>query len=92
MIHSFLSSAHHESPSLLTRNAGKARGKLVGGNLSVFSAMIGSSFLTLEDMRGAILFLEGTSLGTAEGNAYRHMTPPLAQQRSERSPTESIDT
>lgn len=40
---------------------GKARGKLIGGNLSVFSAMIGSPYLTLDDMKGAILFLEGSS-------------------------------
>jgi muramoyltetrapeptide carboxypeptidase LdcA involved in peptidoglycan recycling len=34
----------------------------VGGNLSVFSAMIGSPYLTIEQMKGAILFLEGSSL------------------------------
>lgn len=41
-----------------TITSGRARGKLVGGNLSVFSAMIGSPYLTLEQMKGAILFLE----------------------------------
>jgi muramoyltetrapeptide carboxypeptidase len=35
---------------------GKARGRLMGGNLSVISAMVGSSYLP--DFKGAILFVE----------------------------------
>ena len=38
---------------------GKARGKLVGGNLSVLSAIVGSPYLP--DLNGAILFLEDTN-------------------------------
>ncbi len=36
--------------------SGKARGRLIGGNLSVFSTLVGSPYLP--DMKGAILFLE----------------------------------
>ncbi|MGB2867049.1 MAG: LD-carboxypeptidase [Bacteroidota bacterium] len=41
-----------------TITPGKARGRLVGGNLSVLSAMIGSEYLP--DWKGHILFLEDT--------------------------------
>jgi len=40
---------------------GTARGKLLGGNLTVLSAIIGSPYLP--DWRGAILFLEDTEEG-----------------------------
>ena len=39
-----------------TINPGQVRGRLIGGNLSVFSAIVGSPYLP--DLRGAILFLE----------------------------------
>ncbi|MDJ0555711.1 MAG: LD-carboxypeptidase [Microcoleaceae cyanobacterium MO_207.B10] len=39
-----------------TITSGKARGRLVGGNLSVLTAMVGSNFLP--DWRGKILFVE----------------------------------
>ncbi len=39
-----------------TINPGKARGRLIGGNLSVFSTLVGSPYLP--DLNGAILFLE----------------------------------
>ncbi len=41
---------------ILTITPGSARGRLVGGNLAVLSAIVGSGFLP--DWRGAILFLE----------------------------------
>ncbi|MFC1775789.1 LD-carboxypeptidase [Pseudomonadota bacterium] len=41
---------------VLTINGGKAKGKLLGGNLSVLTAMVGSEFLP--DFRDNILFLE----------------------------------
>ena len=39
-----------------TITPGRSRGKLIGGNLSVFSGIIGSPYMP--DLRGAILFLE----------------------------------
>lgn len=39
-----------------TLTPGKARGRLLGGNLTVLSALVGTSYLP--DFRGAILFLE----------------------------------
>ena len=39
-----------------TITPGRVRGRLIGGNLSVFSAMVGSPYLP--DLSGAILFLE----------------------------------
>jgi len=42
-----------------TYRAGKAQGRLLGGNLSVLSAMVGTDYLP--DFRGAILFLEDTN-------------------------------
>ncbi len=42
-----------------TINPGRVRGRLIGGNLSVLSAIVGSPYLP--DMRGAILFLEDTN-------------------------------
>lgn len=47
------------SPSLQTIIPGQARGRLVGGNLSLISAMVGSPYLP--DFKGAILFLEDVS-------------------------------
>ena len=44
---------------LYTITPGAARGRLIGGNLSVFVAMIGSQYLLKEHTRNAILFLEG---------------------------------
>ncbi|ARV57790.1 LD-carboxypeptidase [Nostocales cyanobacterium HT-58-2] len=41
-----------------TITSGKAKGRLIGGNLSVLSAIVGSPYLP--DFRGAILFLEDT--------------------------------
>ncbi|MDX2429180.1 MAG: LD-carboxypeptidase [Xanthomonadales bacterium] len=41
---------------VLTINGGKARGKLLGGNLSVLTAMVGSEYLP--DFKDNILFLE----------------------------------
>jgi muramoyltetrapeptide carboxypeptidase len=37
---------------------GKANGRLLGGNLSVFNALIGSKYLPLSAFDDAILFLE----------------------------------
>ena len=42
-----------------TITGGQARGKLIGGNLSVFSGIVGSTYLP--DFNGAILFLEDTN-------------------------------
>lgn len=42
-----------------TFHGGKARGRLIGGNLTVLSALVGTPFLP--DMTGAILFLEDTN-------------------------------
>jgi len=44
------------SPYTIT--SGKARGRLIGGNLSLFSAMIGSNYLPSNITNGTILFLE----------------------------------
>lgn len=41
---------------VLTINGGKAKGRLIGGNLSVLTAMVGSEYLP--DFKGNILFLE----------------------------------
>jgi len=42
-----------------TISGGKARGKLIGGNLAVFVGLLGSSFLpTLDEFAQSILFLE----------------------------------
>ncbi|MBP5977029.1 LD-carboxypeptidase [Brasilonema sp. CT11] len=41
-----------------TITSGKAKGRLIGGNLSVLSAIVGSPYLP--DLSGAILFLEDT--------------------------------
>jgi muramoyltetrapeptide carboxypeptidase len=41
---------------VLTINGGKAKGRLLGGNLSVLAAMVGSKYLP--DFKGNILFLE----------------------------------
>jgi muramoyltetrapeptide carboxypeptidase len=41
---------------VLTINPGKAKGKLLGGNLSVLAAMVGSDYLP--DFKGNILFVE----------------------------------
>jgi len=41
---------------ILTINGGKAKGRLLGGNLSVLTAMVGSNYLP--DFNGNILFLE----------------------------------
>ena len=41
---------------VLTINGGKAKGQLLGGNLSVLTAMVGSDYLP--DFKGNILFLE----------------------------------
>lgn len=59
---------------LRTFRSGKARGRLLGGNLSVLSAMAGTPFLP--DFTGAILFLEDTN--EAEYRIDRMMTQ-LAQ-------------
>lgn len=50
------SSAVTTSGRVRTLSPGKATGRLIGGNLSVFSAIAGSRFFP--DTRGAILFLE----------------------------------
>lgn len=42
-----------------TITAGQATGRLIGGNLSVFSGIVGSPYLP--DLKGAILFLEDTN-------------------------------
>jgi muramoyltetrapeptide carboxypeptidase len=42
-----------------TINPGQARGRLIGGNLSVFSGIVGSTYVP--DLKGAILFLEDTN-------------------------------
>lgn len=46
-------------PALRTFHGGTARGRLLGGNLSVLSALVGTPFLP--DFSGAILFLEETN-------------------------------
>ncbi len=50
-----------DAAPFLTRTIrpGRARGRLLGGNLSVLSAMVGTPYLP--DFRGAILFLEDTN-------------------------------
>lgn len=45
--------------TITTFRGGKASGKLLGGNLSVLSAMVGTPYLP--DFTGAILFLEDTN-------------------------------
>jgi len=45
-------------PDVTTINSGKARGTLIGGNLSVFSALSGSLYVNLGRFGQAILFLE----------------------------------
>ncbi|WP_106639190.1 S66 peptidase family protein [Allosphingosinicella vermicomposti] len=49
---------------------GKAKGRLIGGNLAVLTALVGTSWLP--DMNGAILFIEDT--GEAEYRIDRMMT------------------
>jgi muramoyltetrapeptide carboxypeptidase len=45
--------------NITTFRGGKARGRLIGGNLSVFSSMVGSKYLpTPESLTDAIVFLE----------------------------------
>lgn len=46
-------------PDLRTFRGGKARGRLVGGNLTVLAALAGTPYLP--DFTGAILFLEDTN-------------------------------
>ncbi|MCT2401360.1 S66 peptidase family protein [Novosphingobium mangrovi (ex Huang et al. 2023)] len=46
-------------PALRTFRGGKARGRLLGGNLTVLSALVGTPYLP--DFTGAILFLEETN-------------------------------
>lgn len=46
-------------PALRTFHGGRARGRLLGGNLSVLSALVGTPYLP--DFSGAILFLEDTN-------------------------------
>jgi muramoyltetrapeptide carboxypeptidase len=42
-----------------TIRGGKAKGRLIGGNLSVFTAMIGSSYLpAVQSLGDSILFIE----------------------------------
>jgi muramoyltetrapeptide carboxypeptidase len=41
---------------ILTINSGQAKGRLVGGNLTVLTAMVGSDYLP--DFKGKVLFLE----------------------------------
>jgi muramoyltetrapeptide carboxypeptidase len=53
-----------------TFRPGKASGRLVGGNLAVLSALVGTPFMP--DMTGAILFLEET--GEAEYRLDRMLT------------------
>jgi muramoyltetrapeptide carboxypeptidase len=50
--------AGREKP-VKTFHGGKARGRLLGGNLSVLSALVGTPWLP--DFTGAILFLEETN-------------------------------
>lgn len=46
-------------PAVKTFHGGKARGRLLGGNLSVLSALVGTPWLP--DFEGAILFIEETN-------------------------------
>lgn len=46
-------------PDLRTFRGGKARGRLLGGNLTVLAALVGTPYLP--DFSGAILFLEDTN-------------------------------
>ncbi|WP_197524376.1 S66 peptidase family protein [Novosphingobium resinovorum] len=46
-------------PAVRTFRGGKARGRLIGGNLAVLSALVGTAYLP--DFDGAILFLEETN-------------------------------
>jgi muramoyltetrapeptide carboxypeptidase len=48
-----------DAPTPATIRAGKAKGRLIGGNLSVFDGILGSDYApALDDFDGAILFLE----------------------------------
>lgn len=47
-----------ESPGKITLTAGKTKGQLIGGNLSVLTSIIGSNYLP--DFKNKILFLEDT--------------------------------
>lgn len=58
-----------DTPNLATIRPGRARGPLVGGNLSVLAALVGTPWLP--DFGGAILFLEDT--GEAEYRIDRMM-------------------
>jgi muramoyltetrapeptide carboxypeptidase len=51
-----LSNASNDRYKVKTINSGKARGKLIGGNLTVVSSMIGTAYTP--DWEGKILFLE----------------------------------
>ena len=55
---------------VVTIRGGRARGRLLGGNLSVLSAVVGSGYLP--DFRGSILFLE--DVGEAPYRVDRMMT------------------
>ena len=58
------------APPIATLRPGKARGRLLGGNLSVLTALVGTPWLP--DFDGAILFLEDT--GEAEYRIDRMMS------------------
>ena len=62
--------ALQERSTITTIMPGKATGKLIGGNLSVLAALVGTPWLP--DLTGAILFLEDT--GEAEYRIDRMMT------------------
>lgn len=47
---------NHETHHLIGIRAGEAKGRLIGGNLSLLSALVGTPFLP--DMRKALLFIE----------------------------------
>ena len=49
----------HNGDRLRTFRGGRARGRLLGGNLTVLSALVGTPYLP--DFTGAILFLEDTN-------------------------------
>jgi muramoyltetrapeptide carboxypeptidase len=49
----------HRSDRVRTFAGGKARGRLIGGNLSVLASLVGTPYLP--DFTGAILFLEDTN-------------------------------
>jgi muramoyltetrapeptide carboxypeptidase len=56
----FSNPAEFTYTTVRTLKSGKASGKLIGGNLSVFVTIVGTEYMKASDWAGAILFLEET--------------------------------